>query len=299
VLTETAMSRPLQTPALSEQPLVAIGGIGGSGTRAVAQIMQNAGLHMGHDLNVSLDDLAFTTLFKRHAALPIEANTERLNEALLLYLRSRGVQAQDPRRQVDIHDRLLAFFSTLPGPQRAEQHCEWMDGQWLLARALRLARVGEHQGPVAWKEPNAHVVLPYLLTALPNLYYLHVIRHGLDMAFSRNDAQTRLWGQSFTGQALNGDRPDHKFVYWCAVHDRIRQLREWFPRRVILCPMDLNQASCIDAVTPALEHLGKSLPKATQFKHPPTVGRFRAMPSFSVTAEQADTLTYFGYAQTW
>ena len=62
MLTETAMSRPLQTPALSEQPLVAIGGIGGSGTRAVAQIMQNAGLHMGHDLNVSLDDLAFTTL---------------------------------------------------------------------------------------------------------------------------------------------------------------------------------------------------------------------------------------------
>ena len=44
---------------------VIIGGIGGSGTRVVAEILMRIGIYLGHTLNASLDNLWFTALFKR------------------------------------------------------------------------------------------------------------------------------------------------------------------------------------------------------------------------------------------
>ena len=44
---------------------VAAGGVGGSGTRLVAELLRGLGLQMGSDLNVSLDTRWFTLLFKR------------------------------------------------------------------------------------------------------------------------------------------------------------------------------------------------------------------------------------------
>ncbi len=44
--------------------IIAIGALGGSGTRAVAQILIDVGVYLGDDLNVSNDNLLFTRLFK-------------------------------------------------------------------------------------------------------------------------------------------------------------------------------------------------------------------------------------------
>ncbi len=46
------------------RPLVAIGGMGGSGTRLIARILVECGIYMGSDLNEALDNLVFTRLFK-------------------------------------------------------------------------------------------------------------------------------------------------------------------------------------------------------------------------------------------
>ena len=45
-------------------PLV-IGGIGGSGTRLVAEICSLFGIYLGDDLNVASDNLLYTLLFRR------------------------------------------------------------------------------------------------------------------------------------------------------------------------------------------------------------------------------------------
>jgi hypothetical protein len=45
--------------------MVAIGGVGGSGTRIVAQLIKDAGFYLGSDLNSANDNLWFTLLFKR------------------------------------------------------------------------------------------------------------------------------------------------------------------------------------------------------------------------------------------
>ena len=44
---------------------VVIGGIGGSGTRVIAEIVALFGFYLGRDLNDASDNLTFTLLFKR------------------------------------------------------------------------------------------------------------------------------------------------------------------------------------------------------------------------------------------
>ncbi|MEZ5283922.1 MAG: hypothetical protein R2712_03750 [Vicinamibacterales bacterium] len=46
-------------------PVVAIGGVGGSGTRLFAQVLDRLGWYLGGDVNESADNLWFSLLFKR------------------------------------------------------------------------------------------------------------------------------------------------------------------------------------------------------------------------------------------
>ena len=66
----------IETPVLSDAAPVVVGGVGGSGTRVVAQLLIELGFDMGSDLNESLDDLGFTALFKRRNLWPLERNGE-------------------------------------------------------------------------------------------------------------------------------------------------------------------------------------------------------------------------------
>ena len=54
------MSNPAQLPGP-----VGVGGIGGSGTRVVAEVLGKVNYYMGSHLNRALDNLWFTLLFKR------------------------------------------------------------------------------------------------------------------------------------------------------------------------------------------------------------------------------------------
>ena len=49
---------------LEMQPLVAVGALGGSGTRVIAQILMDLGVDLGGVLNEPNDNLIFTALFK-------------------------------------------------------------------------------------------------------------------------------------------------------------------------------------------------------------------------------------------
>ena len=64
---------------------VVIGGIGGSGTRLIAQCLKELGYLMGADLNPAYDNLWFTLLFKR---VEILSSSEREFDELLEILLS-------------------------------------------------------------------------------------------------------------------------------------------------------------------------------------------------------------------
>jgi hypothetical protein len=105
---------------------------------------------------------------------------------------------------------------------------------WLRARVdslVQAAREPAHGEPWGWKEPNTHLVIERLWQRLPRLRYVHVVRNGVDMAYSRNQNQLRLWGAHVLGE--DGPiAPGRSLAYWCAVHRRMQRLLAKDPHRM-------------------------------------------------------------------
>lgn len=202
------------------KPPVAVGGIGGSGTRIVAELIRSMGVHIGTDVNAACDTLWFTLLFKRLGILSCGEDEFAMSfDALRAGLRAG--------QALDRATRLLLLElcrDDRPG------HC----AQWLAQRAQSLestAAIPAHGRRWGWKEPNTHVVIERLWQYQPNLRYVHVTRHGVDMAFSSNQNQLALWGPSVLGDDLPAT-PARSLEYWCHTHRRMQRLLQNNPDRM-------------------------------------------------------------------
>jgi hypothetical protein len=104
---------------VSDSQPVAIGAIGGSGTRVVAGLLTELGYFIGHELNQSNDNLSFTRRFKRLEILDLPADEfRRLSREFVAEMEASRREAgaerwgwKEPNTQVVI-DRLL---EVLPG----------------------------------------------------------------------------------------------------------------------------------------------------------------------------------------
>lgn len=176
-----------------------IGGLGGSGTRVFADILRSSGCHIGGNLNGALDYLTFTVLGNRPGAGPPS------QEAML---RVGHLLRRETLRPSDVGALLFAAFR--PG------HHDGRRKRWRYAiGALR------DQGPAVggnwgFKEPNSARVLTELVSAYPDMRYIHVLRHGLDMALSQNINQLRAWGPSMgiTWSGESHDLPNAQLNFW-------------------------------------------------------------------------------------
>jgi len=194
------------------QPPVAIGGIGGSGTRLVAQILMDLGIYMGDDLNAANDNRWFTLLFKRTDILSLPDH--EFEEIYRIFTRAMAGTCDFTAAEAGIVRCLAAVDRS--------QHTM----AWLKQRAESL--LADKTGPVqhkawGWKEPNTHVVLDRLLRVEPEIRYIHVARNGLDMAYSANQNQLVLWGNYFLGAPVSTE-PRNALKFWCAVHRRIMDI---------------------------------------------------------------------------
>jgi hypothetical protein len=206
---------------------VAIGGIGGSGTRLVAEILKQLDYYIGDDLNEMNDTVWFTLLFKRTELLGNEAEFSR---ALDIFL-----EGMCGRRDVTAED--FAWIFRLAQHDRL-QH----DAAWLGERAKSLVRTLGQERPLrscwGWKEPNTHIFLPELAAALPGLHYIHVMRNGLDMAFSDNQNQPRLWGPFFVKTMAPEETPRYFLKYWHLMQERAIRLASSMGARFLLLDLD-------------------------------------------------------------
>lgn len=188
---------------------VVVGGIGGSGTRLIAECLIRLGYFLGSDLNEANDNLWFTLLFKRIDIL--SASDEEFDELLeIVLLGMRGVDT--------FSERQIEKINTAAAQPRGQLSATWLRrrAHTLLARqptSLSDCKWG-------WKEPNTHVVLDRLLGRLHKMKYIHVARNGLDMAFSDNQNQLALWGSHFIPAPMR-ITPYYSLKYWCSVHQRI------------------------------------------------------------------------------
>lgn len=198
---------------------VAVGGVGGSGTRVIANALTIIGYYIGDDLNEALDNLWFTLFFRRRSIL-LEDELGLVALIKLFLLKMSGNSS--------LPAEAFALVSQLPMRHHADlQH-------QLVARVntfISGTTVRDYGQPWGWKEPNTHIIIERMLRECPELLYVHVNRHPLDMSLSSNQNQLSLWGPLFLNRDIVVD-PTTSLSYWCAAHRRITTLSRNMPHRV-------------------------------------------------------------------
>ncbi len=209
------------TPTTFRLNPIAIGGLGGSGTRLIAGILARSGCYIGQELNHSLDNLWFTLLLRRQSWFRDFPPDQDIRTAIRLFriamVSGLGnhsftsdekeileqttqeitrMKAQSPKRLQTVADSLRNSQST-----DCRSYARW-----------------------GWKEPNTHIFLPYLADIIPGLKYVHVVRNGLDMAFSDNQNQLKNWGRYILGPEFSKTpSASQKLDFWIVANLRAIQ----------------------------------------------------------------------------
>lgn len=225
-------------------PPIAIGGLGGSGTRVVAAILMEAGVFMGRVLNPALDNLLYARLLKDVGLLATPDN-EAIGRRLAAFLEIMNGDASVAGRL-----RALALAR-----QNATER----------PRFRRDARIVFVEGPPeglrrwGWKEPNTHLIAERLLREQETLRYVHVVRHGLDMAYSENREQLRNFGPLF---GIDGEADDpretqrRQLRLWSMTTRAALELASRYPDRCILLRLDQLARNPGQVIPPLLDHVG-------------------------------------------
>lgn len=232
-------------------PSISIGALGGSGTRMVAQLFRHAGVFMGHQLNMALDNLDFTQFVLARSPIAQQSYTQfaeytsqaRLTGSQRIYL---------------WHSAIAAWRLTYPYTRHHDAH--W---RWHLRTFIRQQyRDIWHPAPVppywGWKEPNTHIILPDLLETFPTLQYIHIIRHGLDMAFSSNRNQLWRWGADFGITVSPTDSEQliamAQLEYWIKTTERIEALQQHYPGRIAIYRLDDFWETPVQTINACFDH---------------------------------------------
>lgn len=290
---------------------IVIGGVGGSGTRVIAEIIAMFGTYLGADLNKASDNLTYTLLFRRPRWFYRNRDDrKKIATGIALF---RKLMLRDAR----ISAREIAFLMRAVISVAAFGHTSRQIGEkpgqgngkglWPLERLQRLRGAGlgvaglSHWG---WKEPNSHLLIENLAEQFPGFRYIHTIRHGLDMAFSRNQLQLYSWGRMFgvAPPANAALEPRASLKYWIAANRRVLELRERIGRhRLLVINFDQlclqpeqeirNLLRFLDiAADPAAYEQAIRMPRK-----PDSMGRYRSEDLGQFDAGDLDQLPRFGF----
>ena len=250
---------------------VAIGGVGGSGTRLFCKILSELGYWMGEDLNDSLDNLLFTLIFKNDTS--VKCIDSEFEEAVTLFEKKKKMGSILTPVEIDFIKR----FSMKDNP--ATTRPLWLDERIeIISRQSQLEQ-GRIQG-WGWKEPNTHILIDRLVKCIPDLKYIHVMRNGLDMAFSDNQNQLRRWWWLVFEKAPKFD-PKASLSYWCWVHKRMLSIGKTLGENFYLVNYDNFCANPEIGLQKLLKFLNFEIRKEIidhllQFVKPPdSIGRYK------------------------
>ncbi len=170
----------------SNSPVV-VGGLGGSGTRVIAQIMFELDYYLGSYLNSQLDNLWFTFLMRRPASMR-SFNSGEIHKSIKLFdsvMKSYWGKSFKARTQLY---GLAAEFMLNNYVKRSRY-------KFPLNAARSIAHHhyhSEHQ-LWGWKEPNSHLFIDALHQYYPSMKFILVLRHPLDMMYGHNYNQLYHW----------------------------------------------------------------------------------------------------------
>jgi hypothetical protein len=135
-------------------------------------------------------------------------------------LRSLGVALGDNVNNAEDAIELVWIYDKYVNPYLASGRVDKPQFEADLSAALSRHRASS-TGPVwGWKNPRSIYLLPVLDSLIPGMLFVHVIRHGIDMALSSNQNQLDKHGRAVLGPA--GDRlppPMRSALLWQRVND--------------------------------------------------------------------------------
>jgi hypothetical protein len=168
---------------------------------------------------------------------------------------------------------------------------------------LERHRAGSDGQAWGWKEPRSIFLISFLAQALPGLRFVHLVRDGRDLAFSKNQNQPRKHADAFLGtESDDPATPPRSIELWNAVNlaaaDAAEaQLGERY-LRIRYEDLCAQPEPVIARVLGFLELDGDPVDLSEEVEPPPTLGRWReADPALVEELEQigAPALRRFGY----
>lgn len=281
--------------------IIAVGGLGGSGTRVIARMLQMLDIYVGGSLNGKLDNLWFTLLFKRPSWFRAMPEPHDFFFALSMFRRAmeNGLAGNLPR---DAEERLRAIKVEVVRTGESLGLMATTLEEFLHSRRYDRRRFRGW----GWKEPNTHVFLPQIAAAFPNLKYVHVIRNGLDMAFSSNQQQLANWGALIGRVEVDGVRLSPKMAldFWITANRRATDIGNVLgPDMFHLLNYDRLCAHPEEEIRSLLRFLrldgqGADPAPLKQIIAPVSVGRFRNHPDHGFTPGQLEAVRELGFTDT-
>jgi hypothetical protein len=180
---------------------IAIGAAGERGTLIYARLLQELGWDLGDLLDGALDNLLFVALITEPSVRAPLARTALERRAAAFARHMSG-------ERLHLADRALL--------SRSAVRADGPIGRSARRQVLGLGRRVPDRW--AWKEPTTQLFLEPLAAGIADLRYLHVLRHGLDAAFSPDTAQLRSFGARY-GIAYPDDPelvPERQLDFWIA-----------------------------------------------------------------------------------
>ena len=169
-----------------------------------------------------------------------------------------------------------------------------------------------HEGMCGFKVPHVFIWLQELADFFPEMKYVHVIRHGLDMAYSKNRRQFRgqhwYYGVQMHDMGEPEDtpiKPARLLDYWIAANRGAqRDCSAFLPDRHLWLVYEELLAEPHEQVTRLMKFLGVEASadrtrRAAELVKPNTgVGRYREQPwEEDFTLDQRAAVAALGYAQ--
>lgn len=287
---------------------VAIGGIGGSGTRLLAQITSRLGVKMGGPVNQESDNLFFTFLLKRPDWFLRFGSDQSVEQMIDLFLRA---MTDGLAYTLTAEERLvLETLDTMhqqalqPTGVKHDTMSALLKSKGLNPRKNRFQRADRTKElRWGWKEPNTHIFLPWLAETIPDLKYIHVIRNGYDMAISANQQQACNWGCLICGSdfARNGIKATDALDYWIAANRRAIKIgQDALGQNFLLVNYEEFCADPVISIQKLAEFLeieigNWHLNRLSKLVSPKTIGRHIQIRQCPFSAEQIGAVAELGY----
>jgi len=276
---------------------IVIGGMGGSGTRLVAEILSLFGIFLGDDLNIASDNLLYTLLFRRRTWFYKSIqNKNRIHTGLSvlekLLLKEYKLTIQE------------IWFLLYAGTDMTLHYRD--QKSWSLMRLKKIITNPRFIEPQfngwGWKEPNSYLILEDLIDHYDSLRFIHTIRHGADMAFSKNQRQLKNWGEIFGISQTETKHPRASLKFWARANQAVADLGEVLgPDQYLQINFDLLCQEPKLVIDELINFLKLDIDKTTyqealKFpKIPPSQGRYKKQDLSQFDSNDLEVVRSFGF----